>query len=116
MTAQMTKTEMADACVDMLDTPLIRALSEPARLQIIRQLVLLGCADIKEIAATLPQDRSVIPRHLQLLEEAGIVRAHKEGRHVLYEVDGPAFADKIEAMAHMVRDLAPLCCPGDRRV
>jgi hypothetical protein len=36
----------------------------------------------------LPQDRSVISRHLALMEKAGVLKVIKEGRHVIYVVDG----------------------------
>ena len=108
-----TKTEMANCCVDVFDVPLLRALCEPSRIEILRELVKKGPADIKAIAQDLPQDRSVISRHLKVLEEAHIIRSRKDGRHVRYEIDGPTFADQFEAMGEFVRNLAPICCPTD---
>ena len=106
------KSTFAACCTDVFDVPLLRALSEPARIEILRELVRKGPADIKAIAEGLPQDRSVISRHLKVLEEAKIILSRKEGRHVRYEIDGPTFAEQFEAMGKFVRDLAPLCCPG----
>lgn len=107
------RTVIANCCVDVFDVPLLRALSEPARIEILRELVKKGPADIKAIAEDLPQDRSVISRHLKVLEETNIICSRKDGRHVRYEIDGPTFADQFEAMGKFVRDLAPVCCPGD---
>ena len=74
MTTARTRTAVANACVDILDTEFFRALCEPARIQIFRQLVIKGRSDIGTIAEDLPQDRSVIARHLQQMERAGEAR------------------------------------------
>jgi DNA-binding transcriptional ArsR family regulator len=106
------RTQAAKACAEVLDADFFRALAEPARLSVFRQLVLIGRADIGTIARDLPQDRSVIARHLQVLARAGIVQSQTEGRHTFYEVDGPAIVDRVERLLGLIRTLAPLCCPG----
>jgi DNA-binding transcriptional ArsR family regulator len=107
----MTKDEAAQACVSVLDEKFFKAFSESARVTIFREVVLLGEADIAAIAERLPQDRSVISRHLQLLADAGILTATKRGRQVFYRVDGARIADKLEAVLGIVRALQPYCCP-----
>lgn len=109
------RAQAADACVEILDADFFRALCEPARLQIFRQLVLLGRSDIATIAAAMPQDRSVIARHLQTLQRAGVLHAQTEGRHTFYEIDGPAIASRMEKIVDLVRTLVPLCCAGPGR-
>jgi ArsR family transcriptional regulator, zinc-responsive transcriptional repressor len=69
----------------------------------LRELILLGRADIGAIAARLPQDRSVIARHLQQLATAQIVRAKREGRHVFYEIDAGAVAERLEGILAITR-------------
>lgn len=54
----------------------------------------------------------MISRHLQILRDTGVVTASREGRHVFYELDGRALADKLQSMSEEVRALSPLCCPG----
>ncbi len=110
-----TRAQAADACVEILDADFFRALCEPARLEIFRQLVLLGRADIATIAEAMPQDRSVIARHLQTLERAGVLHAQTEGRHTFYAIDGPAIASRMEKIMVLMRTLAPLCCAGPGR-
>jgi len=107
-----TRAQAADACVEVLDADFFRALCEPARLAIFRQLVLLGRSDIATIAEAMPQDRSVIARHLQTLERAGVLHAQTEGRHTFYEIDGPAIASRMEKIVGLMRTLVPLCCVG----
>ncbi|OGB25310.1 MAG: transcriptional regulator [Burkholderiales bacterium RIFCSPLOWO2_02_FULL_57_36] len=101
-----------DAAIAVLDTTFFNALQEPARIAVLRRLMLLGRADIGQIAEGLPQERSVISRHLQVLLEAGIVRCAKEGRHRYYEVDGPAVLRNLEAITRQLAAVAPFCCPA----
>jgi hypothetical protein len=63
----MSRQEAARQCVAVFDTGFFKALCEPARIAVLRELILLGRADIAAIADRLPQDRSVIARHLQQL-------------------------------------------------
>ncbi|PAU89418.1 transcriptional regulator [Pseudomonas sp. WN033] len=107
------RSQAIDAAIGVLDSQLFKALQEPARVAVLRQLLLLGRADVGEIAQQLPQERSVISRHLQQLHEAGIVRVERAGRHRIYEVDGPALMRQFEVILHEMRKLAPFCCPGD---
>jgi DNA-binding transcriptional ArsR family regulator len=112
MNALQTRNDAAQACVDILNTDFFRALCEPARIQIFSQLVLLGRSDIGTIAEALPQDRSVIARHLQLMERAGLVCSETEGRHTFYDIDGQALASRVESIGGLIRQLLPICCPS----
>lgn len=107
----VTKRSAAHEVAALLDTPFLRALAEPARLEVLKVLLLRGSGDVATIASELPQDRSVISRHLQTLEDAGIVRSAKEGRHRHYSLDGVSFVRRFEQLSERLRTLAPLCCP-----
>ncbi len=98
-----------------MDTEFFRALCEPARVEVFKQLVLKGRSDIGTIAESMPQDRSVIARHLQLMERAGLLRAQNEGRHTFYEIDGPAMIARVEQLSDLLQVLVPMCCPGSKR-
>ena len=111
MTKPHNRTEAANACMEILDTDFFRALCEPARIQIFRQLVLIGRSDIGTIAQDLPQDRSVIARHLQTMQRAGLLHAQIEGRHTFYEIDGPNITTRMEKIVGLMHALVPLCCP-----
>jgi DNA-binding transcriptional ArsR family regulator len=91
---------------------LFRALSEPARIEILMVLTIHGRCDIAAIAQQVPQDRSVVSRHLALLCGAGLVRREKVGRNVFFEADGPAVVAQLEDVLERFRGLVPLCCPG----
>ncbi|MCY1023994.1 ArsR/SmtB family transcription factor [Pyxidicoccus sp. MSG2] len=100
-----------DELIALLDSGFLRALTEPARLELLKVLLRHGPADVGAIAAHLPQDRSVISRHLKVLSDVGIVRARRDGRHRIYEVDGPSFLASFEGLLSRARELAPICCP-----
>jgi DNA-binding transcriptional ArsR family regulator len=100
--------------VELLDSAFLRALTEPARLEVLRVLLLHGPADIGTIADRLPQDRSVISRHLRTLEDAGVVRGQRDGRHRVYEIDGGAFVEHLERILGETRAMAAVCCPPRR--
>jgi DNA-binding transcriptional ArsR family regulator len=97
--------------VELLDSPFLRALTEPARLEVLRVLLVHGPGDIAAIAERLPQDRSVISRHLKTLEDAGVVRGQREGRHRVYALDAAGFIGHLERILEETRRLAAICCP-----
>src|SRR4029453_11959265 len=90
----VSRREAARRCVAVFDTGFFKALCEPARIAVLRELIVLGRADIAAIAARLPQDRSVVARHLHQLAAAQIVTAEKEGRHVFYQIAAAAVAQR----------------------
>ncbi len=106
------RNEAANACLEVLDTGFFNALCEPVRVQLVRALVLHGEADIQTIAAGFTQDRSVISRHLQVLEKAGIVFSTKVGRRQIFQLNGPEIVERMEAMLRLMKALVPICCPG----
>ncbi len=105
------KTKLVEDLAGNLDSKFFKSLSEPARQQLLKYLLLNGRCDIGTIAEHLPQDRSVISRHLQLMQEAGILISEKEGRFVYYSINGQEFLAKLESLAAQVRACVPICCP-----
>ena len=100
-----------DELVDNFDARFFKTLSEPVRMDILRYLMLNGRSDIGTIADHMPQDRSVVSRHLNLMQEAGILKCEKETRYVFYEIEAQAFVDKLETIARQVRKCVEVCCP-----
>ena len=105
------KRAAADQLIDAFDSKFFKTMSEPVRMQIMRYLLLNGRSDIGTIADKMPQDRSVISRHLNLMSEVGILKCEKEARHMFYEIDGNVFLDKLENMTRQIRKCMPVCCP-----
>lgn len=103
---------MVEELVNVFDSKLFKTLSEPVRVEILKFLLLNGRVDIGTIAQHMPQDRSVISRHLHLMQEAGILKAEKESRHIFYEINAGAFRDKMTRIAEQIRACVDECCPG----
>ncbi|MFC5995604.1 ArsR/SmtB family transcription factor [Pseudonocardia hispaniensis] len=84
----------------------LRALGDPVRWEIIRQLAGVGelaCARLEE---TLPISKSTISHHVRILVEAGLVAVRKQGRNRFYAL-------RRDALRGLVAELADLA-PGQR--
>lgn len=103
--------KIAEELVEVLDSKFFKTLSEPVRVQILKFLMLNGRADIGNISENMPQDRSVISRHLSLMEEAGILISQKESRHVFYSVNGLSFLEKLVDITEKIDKCIKECCP-----
>ena len=103
--------EIAEELVEALDSKFFKTLSEPIRVQILKFLMLNGRADIGTIAEHMPQDRSVISRHLNLMQEAEILISSKEDRHVYYQINGKPFLEKVLDISEKINKCVKECCP-----
>ena len=106
----MNKAEAIEKTLESIDSEFLRALVEPARIEILKILILSGPCDVKTLADNLPQDRSVISRHLALMEKAGMLKVRKEGRHVIYVVDGDGTLRKSEQLVESLRQCIEIGC------
>lgn len=106
--------EIANQLVDAMDSKFFKSLSEPVRVDIMRFLLLNGQSDIATIAENMPQDRSVISRHLTLMQDVGILSGRKEGRHVVYMLNADHFLERFRSLTALiencVKECGPLCC------
>jgi len=106
--------QIANQMVDVLDSKFFKSLSEPVRVEILRYLLLHGRTDIGTIAQDLPQDRSVISRHLNLMHEVGILNCEKESRHMYYTINASNFLDRFTNITDLVgkciKECGSLCC------
>src|SRR5687768_12272603 len=87
--------EAALEAVSMLDSEFFRALAEPTRIELLRVLLVNGPCSVAAAAEHMPQDRSVLSRHLQVLLRAGLVSCRRDGRHRIYGVRGSVFLERI---------------------
>lgn len=111
MPSELQVSPAAQELVNLFDSRFFAALSEPARVEILKLLIVYGRADIAAISQHLPQDRSVISRHLKLMEEAGILVREKEGRHVYYQVSAQGIIGRLETILDQVKRAVAACCP-----
>jgi len=106
----MSKKRAVNKVLRNLDTEFVKAFSEPARIDILRHLLVLGPSDVKTLAQKMPQDRSVISRHLALLHHCGFLDHRKEGRYSYYSVNGENTLKMVEQFSDAIRDGLKLGC------
>lgn len=77
---------------------LLKALSHPLRLKIVRGLLVNGCRNVGCMEDHTGQSQSCISQHLMRLKAAGVVRAARSGNEVYYEVADPEAAAVIAVL------------------
>lgn len=85
----------------------LSALGQETRLEVFRLLVRAGAAGVPagEIAERLGTVQNTMSSHLKILDQAGLVRAERDGRTVRYVADMTGFRDLL---AYLMED----CCNG----
>jgi ArsR family transcriptional regulator len=83
------------------------ALSQQTRLQIVRMLVVAGPDGLS--AGTLAEKAGVSPSnisfHLKELDNAGLIRQHRQSRSIIYTA-------RYDVLAGLLRFLMEDCCAG----
>ncbi len=87
--------------------PAISALAHEGRLAVFRLLVKAGPEGMPagDIAKKLDTPANTMSAQLLILTNAGLIRARREGRSIIYAVD-------FERMAALLQFLAKDCCNG----
>ncbi len=103
---------------------ILAALGHRVRLDIVT-LLLKGERCVCEITPAFRQERTVISRHLAVLENAGIIQSRKVGRRVFYQIADRRAVTLVEVTRRMsngpgkgvpVGPKSPLaCCAPVRR-
>ena len=99
-----------DKALACIDNKFLRALSEPVRIDILKILIVSGQCDVGTLAEQMPQDRSVISRHLSLMQRAGVLKMDKDGRHKVYAIDPQGLLGKAEQLANTMRQCIDMGC------
>jgi ArsR family transcriptional regulator len=92
--------------------PLLRALAEPIRLQVVLALQ-DGERCVCDLTGDLDLAQPKLSFHLKVLKEAGLIRARQEGRWIYYRLDPAALIalqDWLGQLAAGCRTPAPPCC------
>lgn len=66
--------------------PIFSALSDPNRRYVVEALAERGEATATELASELPVTRQAVSKHLNALEDAGLVEGTRAGREVRYRL------------------------------
>lgn len=80
----------------MLDETM-RALSDPTRREILRTL---RASDLSagDIAARFAMTAPSISHHLNVLKDAGLVQAVRDGRHIIYSLNSTVMQDLMQEL------------------
>ncbi|HLF15228.1 MAG TPA: metalloregulator ArsR/SmtB family transcription factor [Bacteroidota bacterium] len=110
---------------------LFGALSDPSRLRILNLLLESGDLCVCDIERTLNFTQTKVSRHMRYLRRAGLVRARKSGRWVVYSLGRPKSAERGSVLsslrsilitnaaaradrAALIADMKKGCCVGPR--
>jgi ArsR family transcriptional regulator len=91
-----------------------KALSDPVRikiLQFLRKPEGVCCAQVGvvcacDIESLLGLSQATVSHHMKLLVDAGLVRAQKHSRWMIYQVDAEAFSDAMAWLAPFAKSKA----------
>jgi ArsR family transcriptional regulator len=82
---------------------IFKALADPARIKILQFLqrpdvtccVMDGCVCACDVERVLSISQATVSHHMKLLVEAGLVRAEKRGRWMIYSIETDAFEQLV---------------------
>lgn len=94
----------ADEAADLAET--LKALGSPGRLRLLMRL-LEGPQAVEQLAAVAELSQTATSHHLRLLRSLRLVRARRDGRHVLYELHDHHIGDLLRAVRHHHEHLHP---------
>lgn len=82
-----------------------RALGNPARVRIIRELAQRKACATSDFVELLPLAQSTVSQHLKVLKEAGVIQGTIEGGDQCYCLE----PDTVRWLSNFTYDI---CCPG----
>ncbi len=85
-----------------IEADLFIALSHPVRLKIL-DVLRAGESCVCHIQATLNQRQAYISQHINVLRNAGLVTARKEGQRVFYQTSDPAIYSVLDHFANLLQ-------------
>jgi DNA-binding transcriptional ArsR family regulator len=110
-----TRAEALKDFSEAYDARFFKTLGEPVRMLILSYLMMNGRSDIGAIAESMPQDRSVVSRHLNQMQAVGMLCCEKETRHMYYSINAQVFIDKLERFLKQIKKSVSVCCPQNSR-
>jgi DNA-binding transcriptional ArsR family regulator len=90
---------------ERIDFDFYKALFDPVRSEILKFLAIHGKKNITEIAINFTQDRSVISRHLELMNRYGILNKEKQNRSTFYEINKELILEKFQVTTNNLKEL-----------
>lgn len=82
-----------------------RALASRTRLLTLDELASTDEVDVSELSRRVGVSQPLMSWHLRRLRRAGLVRARRQGRRVLYALDRPTLGARHAALTNLIDDL-----------
>lgn len=92
---------------------LFKALSHPARLQILQFLAQTRKCLTGDISENFPLTRATVNQHMKELKDAGLVYGHMEGAKIVYCLDLEKINELEEILGNFLEEMhlpADFCC------
>ena len=81
----------------------MRALADPTRREILRALR-AGDLPAGDIAAKFEMTAPSISHHLNVLKDAGLVQAERDGRHIIYSLNSTVFQEVLQELVEFMQN------------
>ena len=78
----------------------MKALADPTRREVLRMLR-GGDLTAGEIAARFDMTAASVSHHLSVLKDAGLVRAERNGRNLIYSLEATVFQEFLQQMLEL---------------
>jgi DNA-binding transcriptional ArsR family regulator len=85
------------------DDDVLSAIADSSRRRVLDLLVRDGEASASTLAHAVPFTRQAVVKHLAVLEDAGLVTRHRDGREVLFRVEPKRLDEATAAMAELAK-------------
>lgn len=82
-----------------------RALASRTRLMTLDELASADELDVSELSRRVGVSQPLMSWHLRRLRRAGLVRARRQGRRMLYALDRPTLSARHAALSNLIDDL-----------
>jgi DNA-binding transcriptional ArsR family regulator len=92
----------------------LKALADPMRLKLLHELR-AGEICVSDLAARVGGTQANVSKHLGVLRNAGLVRCHRDGMNVCYEVDDASAFDVCQLVCEALACQADLAADELRR-
>ncbi len=80
-------------------TDVLAALADPTRWQVLSLLAAKGEGTATTVASELPVSRPAVVKHIGVLDRAGLVEGHRQGREMRYSVRPERLDETARGMA-----------------
>lgn len=88
-----------------------RALSHPARIEILALLARKNSCICGDIVEELPLSQATVSQHLKVLKEAGLIQGEIDGPRVCYCINPTALNQAAKLLSeYFTQIIAPNCC------